>query len=243
MSDINNGKLQVGGGKKNEYNNSGDVNTTNIHNYPFSNLFSKKLKNKTAKRVEELQQQINELKSTTEIEKLSELRDLNRIWDEILVSDDNVYEILKKNNILKESIEGSEEKKKEILNNIQFMNTAGIEEKTALIWCFMSDVNIDSNFKILREKYPFKKPYVSFGKSLNIFSNCGVSMQGNIIAVPPKNEILFTKVPELKQIFNFEWKSKENILGVKLTALAPQIKLLLLSLNWILEECEFWSTN
>ncbi len=240
MSDFNNGKLQVGGGKKNEYNNSGDVNTTNINNYPFAGLFSRKLKNKTEKRVEDLQQQINELKSNTEIKELSELRDLNRIWDEILVSNDNVYKILKKNNILKKSIEASEESKKEILNNIHFMNTAGIEEKTALIWCMATIANIDawddSELKSLRVKYPLQKPYVSFGKSLNIFSNCGVSMQGNVKAGTPKNDMLFKKIPELKQIFNFEWE--KNILGIALTQLAPQMNLLLLSLKWIIEECD-----
>ena len=81
------------------------------------------------KRMVELSKQINELKSITEILTLSELRDLNRIWDEILVSDDNIYEILKKKNILKKSIEGSKEYKKELLNNIHFMNTAELKKK------------------------------------------------------------------------------------------------------------------
>ena len=63
-------------------------------------------------------------------------------------------------------------------------------------------------------------------------------MQGGVIVTIPKNDsknnILFKKIPELKQIFDFEWKEKEDILGVKFTELAPQIDWLWLSVNVIL---------
>lgn len=233
-------------------------NLTFVNHIANNNQLSNELKEELIERVER-KENIDELSFKDDAEKvkniksIEHLKDIYDLKDFSLMSNIDVYEVIKNNNLFEKMIDNQNTReRKKIKENLEFLQESNHEEKTALIWMYISNLSWNKNNfntilkyreKIL-EKYNLEKNSLNF-ESLALFNKFGVFEQGTMTnySFTERNKSnteeklgksldeIYQLLPELKIIFS-EDESKGAF--IKFTSLMSWIENLSYAAQWLL---------
>jgi len=248
---------------KKEENITRDKNYTFNISFSFIHVFKKEhpVYKELEKRLEEVDEEIKKL-NLESIKTLEHYVSMEKYLKLYISTDDKVYRICQKNQVLAMMFETQEEReRRKIINNAKFIKESNNEEKTALIWMtivhqmekkqkfdfFVKEKEILSK---IRKLYPLKKAYLDFNESCALFNKFGVFEQGTIYQRSFEKETyktdkdwtmsiedIYINFPEIKTIFNYKPEPGKDY-GINYTSLMPNIYDLYLAASWLLADID-----
>ena len=239
-------------------NNITNNNTTNhyhlLESTNFSNELNNEIKEKNTRKTE-----IENLSFDNEDEKIKNIKSIEHmqdIWELkqfTLMSSEEIYQTIKNNNLIEKIIDNQDKReRKKIKDNLRFLEQSNHEEKTALVWMYISSILVEKlNFislkkyiELIRNKYNLEQNYLEVD-SLALFNKFGIFEQSVIksSSFSPSNKKHVERVymTDLEEVYNFfpEIKSiysetNEISNTIQLNSLMPWMTLLSYAGEWLL---------